>query len=165
VLGREVRDRRTLATVQALIRLATPGEADAVSAVVREAYGKWIPLLHHEPTPMRVDYSQVIAAGQAWVLLLNGEIVGVVELRNSPEALVIPNVAVVPRYQRAGHGKRLLTFAEDEAKRRGFGEVRLYVNIRMDENVALYKHAGFAEIERFRAPNGRDYLYMGKRLV
>jgi ribosomal protein S18 acetylase RimI-like enzyme len=146
--------------MQALIRLATPGEADAVSAVVREAYGKWIPLLHHEPTPMSVDYSQVIAAGQALVLLLNDEIAGVVELKNSPAALVIPNLAVMPRHERAGHGKRLLSFAEDEAKRRGFGEVRLYVNVQMDENVALYKHVGFAEIERFRAPNGRDYFYM-----
>jgi len=151
--------------VQALIRLATPGEADAVSAVVREAYGKWIALLHHEPRPMGVDYSQVIAAGQAWVLLLNDEIAGVVELKNSPAALVIPNVAVVPRYQRAGHGKRLLTFAEDEAKRRGYDEVRLYVNVHMDENVALYRRVGFAGIERFRAPNGRDYLYMGKQLA
>lgn len=91
------------------------------AAVVREAHEKWIPLLHHEPTPMRVDYSEIIAAGQAWVLILNDEIAGVVELKNSPEALVIPNVAVVPRHQRAGHGKRLLTFAEDEATRRGYG--------------------------------------------
>jgi ribosomal protein S18 acetylase RimI-like enzyme len=114
---------------------------------------------------MRVDYSQVIAAGQAWVLLLDEEIAGIVELKNSPEALVIPNVAVVPRYQRAGHGRRLLSFAEDEAKRRGYAEVRLYVNVLMDENVALYKHVGFAEIERFRAPNGRDYFCMGKSLA
>jgi hypothetical protein len=43
--------------------------------------------------------------------------------------------------------------------------VRLYVNLLMDGNVALYKHFGFAEIERFRAANGRDYFYMGKLLA
>jgi ribosomal protein S18 acetylase RimI-like enzyme len=113
---------------------------------------------------MRVDYAQVIASGQAWVLLLDDEIVGVVELKDSPEALLIPNVAVVPTYQRAGHGRRLLAFAEDEAKRRGYREVRLYVNVKMDENVSLYTRVGYAEIERFRAANGRDYIYMTKHV-
>jgi ribosomal protein S18 acetylase RimI-like enzyme len=153
-----------LPTVHALIRLAAPGEADAVSAVVRDAYGKWIPRLHHEPAPTRVDYAQVVLAGQAWVLSVNDEVVGIIELKDSPEALLIPNVAVVPAHQGAGHGKRLLSFAEEEARRRGYREVHLYVNVQMDENVSLYRRAGFAEIERFRAANGRDYISMTKNL-
>jgi hypothetical protein len=35
----------------------------------------------------------------------------------------------------------------------------------MDENISLYRHVGFVEIERFRAAeNGRDYVQMVKRL-
>jgi hypothetical protein len=35
----------------------------------------------------------------------------------------------------------------------------------MDENVSLYRHVGFVEIERFRsAQNGRDYIQMAKHL-
>jgi predicted acetyltransferase len=61
---------------------------------------------------MGVDYAEVVDAGQAWVLLLNDEIVGVIELKDRPDALMIPNVAVLQRHQNSGYGRQLLTFAE-----------------------------------------------------
>ena len=108
---------------------------------------------------MRDDYARRIADRQAWVLEDEGELVGLVVLRDGPEALLIPNVAVVPTAQGKGYGRRLIAFAEEEARRRGHREVRLWVNALMAENVALYRHLGFAEIGRVDG-KGFDRVYV-----
>jgi ribosomal protein S18 acetylase RimI-like enzyme len=146
-----------------MIRLAKASDADAVRTLVREAYGRWVERFGREPSPMRDDYDQRIAADQVWVLEEEGEAVGLIVLRDGPESILIQNVAVAPSAQSRGHGRRLMTFGEKEAKRRGYSEVRLYVNALMVENVAFYQHLGFVEIERVH-DKGRDqvYVYMGK---
>jgi ribosomal protein S18 acetylase RimI-like enzyme len=102
----------------------------------------------------------VIAQRRAWVLEVERRIVGFIDLREDPEALGIANIAVVPAEQGKGYGKRLLAFAEEEAKRRGYREVRLYVNSLMTENIAMYEHVGFVEVERFRHGDGDDRVYL-----
>lgn len=146
-----------------MIRLALPGEADAVRALVREAYRRWVERFGREPSPMRDDYARRIADGQVWVLEAAGEIIGLVVLKDGPEALLVPNVAVAPAAQGRGHGRQLLAFAEKEATRRGYREIRLFVNALMIENIAFYQHLGFAERARV-ADEGGDgaYLCMSK---
>jgi ribosomal protein S18 acetylase RimI-like enzyme len=109
---------------------------------------------------MHWDYSEVIAEGRAWILEGEQGIVGFIDLREDPEVLGIANIAVVSSEQGKGYGKRLLSFAEEEAKRRGYREVRLYVNALMTENIALYQRRGFAEVERFRRGEGDDRVYL-----
>jgi GNAT superfamily N-acetyltransferase len=145
---------------EATIRLARPDEADAVRAVARDAYARWTPRLGRESSPMHWDYAEVIAEGRAWILEVERRIVGFIDLRDDPEVLGIANIAVVSAEQGKGYGKRLLAFAEEEAKRRGYGEVRLYVNALMTENIAVYEHVGFSEVERFRRGEGDDRVYL-----
>jgi len=64
---------------RAMIRPAHAREVDAVRALVRAAYGRWVERLGREPGPMRDDYAQRIAAGQAWVMEAEGELVGLVD--------------------------------------------------------------------------------------
>jgi GNAT superfamily N-acetyltransferase len=149
------------------IRLAQPGEADAVRAIVRDAYARWTPRLGRESSPMHADYSEVVAKGRAWVLEVDGMVVGFIDLKEEdPTLLDIANIAVASAEQGKGYGGQLLAFAEQEAKRRGYGEVRLYVNALMTENIAAYEHVGYSEVERFRRGEGADrvYLCMTKRL-
>jgi ribosomal protein S18 acetylase RimI-like enzyme len=146
-----------------MIRPARPGEADAILALVRDAYGRWVERLGREPSPMRDDYARRIADGQAWILDDEGEIVGLVVLKDGPEALLIPNVAVAPAAQGKGYGGRLIAFAEEEAKRRGYREVRLFVNALMGENIALYHHLGFSQVQRIHGQGtDRAYIVMAK---
>jgi ribosomal protein S18 acetylase RimI-like enzyme len=147
----------------AMIRPAFLEEADAVRLLVRAAYGRWIERLGREPSPMQDDYVERIADGEVWVLKAEGVVVGIVVLKDGPEALLIPNVAVAPAAQGRGHGRQLLAFAEKEATRRGYREIRLFVNALMIENIALYQHLGFAEIARVEDEGGdRAYLCMAK---
>lgn len=153
-------DRRGGYVTEATIRLAEPGEAESVRAVVRDAYARWTPRLGRESSPMQGEYSEVIAEGRAWILELEREIVGFIDLKDDPKVLDIADIAVVSAEQGKGYGGRLLAFAEEEARRRGYDEVRLYVNALMTENIALYEHVGFFEVERFRRGEGVDRVYL-----
>lgn len=147
------------------IRLAEPGEAEAIRSIARDAYAFWTPRLGRESSPMHWDYAEPVAKGRAWVLELAGEIVGFIDLKDDPEMLGIANIAVRSAEQGKGYGRRLLAFAEEEAKRRGYGEIRLYVNALMTENIAIYHHMGYEEVERFqRGAADQVYLSMTKRL-
>lgn len=147
------------------IRRAQPDEVEAVLAVVRDAYARWTPRLGRESSPMHWDYAEVIAEGRAWVLEVEREIVGFIDLKDDPEALGIANVAVLSTEQGKGYGGQLLAFAEEEAKRRGYDEISLYVNALMETNIAIYRHVGYSETERFqRGGADRLYLRMTKQL-
>jgi ribosomal protein S18 acetylase RimI-like enzyme len=112
---------------------------------------------------MQDDYAQRIAEGQVWVLEEHGDLLGIVMLKDGPDALLLPNIAIAPAAQGRGHGRRLIAFAEAEARRRGFGELRLFVNALLIENIALYRHLGFAEVARIQGQDrDRRYLCMAK---
>lgn len=148
-----------------MIRPAVPRDTDAIRALVRDAYSRWVVRLDREPSPMRDDYVQRIADGQVWVLEEDGELVGLVVLKDGPEALLLPNVAVAPAAQGKGYGRQVITFAEEEAKRRGYDEIRLSVNALMVENLVLYQYLGFIEIGRIHhQERDRNYVLMTKQI-
>lgn len=148
-----------------MIRSAHPRDADAIRALARAAYERWVARFGREPSPMRddYDYARRIADGTVWILDEDEKITGLIVLTDGPDALMIPNIAVAPAAQGRGHGRRLLAFAEEEAQRRGFHEIRLYVNALMTENIALYQHLGLVEIGRVHGEEpDRNYLCMAK---
>ena len=134
----------------ALIRPAQPGDAATIRDLVVAAYASYAQQVGRVPGPMRDDYERRVAACEVWVLERGGEIAGVIVLKDEPDGLMIDNVAVRPEAQGNGFGRALLAFAEREARRRGYGAVRLYANVIMVKNIAIYERLGFVEVERFR---------------
>lgn len=57
----------------------------------------------------------------------------------------------------------MLRFAEEEARRRGFREIRLYTNERFTENLAIYSKLGYRE-ERHEAIGDTHVVHMFKSL-
>jgi ribosomal protein S18 acetylase RimI-like enzyme len=131
-----------------MVRLAQPTEADAVRDLVREAYQHYVARLGREPGPMRGDDQRRITDGQVWVLDVEGQIMGVVVLKERPDGFLLDNIVVAPSAQGQGYGRQLIAFAEEEARRRGYDEIRLYTNELMTENIALYQRLGYVEIRR-----------------
>jgi hypothetical protein len=43
------------------VRRAVAADAEAVLALTRIAYAKWVPLIGREPKPMTVDYERAVA--------------------------------------------------------------------------------------------------------
>jgi ribosomal protein S18 acetylase RimI-like enzyme len=145
------------------IRRGDPVEVDAVRAIVDAAYRHYIPRIGKPPGPMLDDYAQRIADGEAWVLTGTDGIVGVLVLEETPDGFLLDNIAVAPEQQGKGVGRALLEFAEAEAARRGYEEIRLYTHVLMTENIALYRRVGYVETARV-AEKGFDRVYMSKRL-
>lgn len=145
-----------------MIRPAGPADRDAVEQTVRDAYAIYVPRIGKPPGPMLDDYAARIAAGETWVLDENG-IIGVVVLIGQSDHLLLDNIAVAPAHQGHGHGRRLLEFAEAEARRRGYSGLRLYTHALMHENLALYRAQGWHEYARARQA-GYDRVFMEKPL-
>ena len=109
--------------------------------------------------PMDVDYEEEIAAFPVWVAESENEIVGGLIVMFEDDYMTIANVAVHPDFQGNGLGRGLLDFAESEAQRRGYAEIRLATHVLLTENVSFYRHLGWSEI-------GRDdtRIYMKKNI-
>lgn len=145
------------------IRPAVLGDAAAVQRIVDAAYALYIPRMGKLPGPMLDDYPARIAAGQVWVAEDSGSVAGVLVLEPRPDGLLLDNIAVDPGRQGRGVGRVLIDFAEAEARRLGWREIRLYTHVLMTENQALYRRIGFVEVARV-SEKGFDRVYMAKRL-
>ena len=145
------------------LRLASPDEAGLLRNLVRAAYAHYVPRLGREPAPMTDDYAARIAAGQAWLLEADGAPIGALVLEDRDEGLLIDNIAVSAEARGTGQGRRLMAFAEDEARRRGHARLWLYTNEKMTENIALYTRLGYRETHRAEQ-NGHRRVFMEKPL-
>jgi ribosomal protein S18 acetylase RimI-like enzyme len=145
------------------IRLAGRADLDAVRTLVHDAYVHYVARLGKPPRPMLDDYERRIAAAQVWLLERDQTLIGLVVLEEQADAMLLDNVAVAPAAQGQGFGRKLIAFAEYEASRCGYDEIRLYTHVLMVENIALYERLGFVETRRVRE-KGYDRVYMAKRL-
>lgn len=147
----------------ALPRLARGDEASALRQLVADAYTHYIARMGKPPGPMLDDYARRIADGQAWVLDVDGSMAGLIVLEPDGDSLLLDNVAVSPAAQGKGYGRTLIAFAEAEARRLGYTELRLYTNVHMTENIALYERLGFRQTGRI-SEKGFERVYMAKTL-
>nr|WP_256476380.1 GNAT family N-acetyltransferase [Siccirubricoccus soli] len=146
------------------IRPARPDEAARVAAIVEAAYTPWVSQIGQRPGPLDDDYAARVAAGQTFVLeAADGAISGILVLEDQPDHLLLDNIAVDPARKGMGDGSRLLDFAEEEARRRGFAEIRLYTHQKMAANIAIYLKRGYVETGR-RVEKGLPRVFMAKQV-
>ena len=146
------------------IRAAIAGDALAIGQIVEQAYRHYIPRIGKPPGPMLDDYNARISEGVAWVIEEASAMAGVIVLLPRPEYLLLDNIAVAPARQGSGLGRRLLAFAEAEAVRCGYREIRLYTHRTMTENQQLYAAIGYEETGR-GTEAGYERVFMRKRLA
>ena len=142
-------------------RLASPDDAAAAQELVRRAFADYVPRIGSRPRPMDEDYAALALRGELWV---RGEpLDGVLVLQDAADHLWVDVVAVDPERHGTGLGGELMRFAEAEASRRGYEEVRLLTNELMHENRAFYAYLGYEEYD-LRAQHGTSLVYLRKRL-
>jgi GNAT superfamily N-acetyltransferase len=146
------------------IRAATAADVSVIGQIVEQAYRHYIPRIGKPPGPMRDDYAARVSEGAVWVIEEGSMIAGIIVLLRRPDYLLLDNIAVSPARQGAGLGRRLLAFAEAEALRRGYNEIRLYTHRTMTENQRLYAALGYEETGR-GTEAGYERVFMRKRLV
>lgn len=142
-------------------RLAVPADLSQLQSVVDASYEKYLTRMVRAPAPMYRDYVDAIEKELIWVI--GAPIDGLISFTQSEEVLLIENVAVHPSVQATGLGRRLMDFAESVAITQGLHRLALYTNEAMTENILIYGHLGFAEVDR-RTEDGYRRIYMEKRL-
>ena len=130
------------------VRPAEPGDVEALRTIAAKAYQHYVSRIGHAPAPMTADYPQAVRCRQAWVAVEGGEVIGFAILIAQPGHLLLDNIAVRPDAQGRGIGTRLLDLAEDHARSLHLGEVRLYTNEAMTENLTYYPRHGYVETHR-----------------
>jgi GNAT superfamily N-acetyltransferase len=147
-----------------MIRCARPADRAAIERIVRAAYGLYVERIGKPPGPMLDDYTALISDGRVSVLEeADRTMAAIIVLLPEPDHLLLDSIAVRPDRQGQGLGRRLIAFAEEQARRLGHSEVRLYTHEKMTENIALYTRLGFVETGRGQQA-GYDRVFMTKRL-
>ena len=135
-----------------------------ITRIVADAYQKYVERIGKPPGPMLDDYSAHIRNNTVWVIKHDGSVVGLIVLLPAEDHLLLDNVAVDPAYHGRGVGRALLEFADREAVRRGYTELRLYTHEKMTENLAMYPALGWTETGRGEQAGYRR-VFFRKRLT
>jgi ribosomal protein S18 acetylase RimI-like enzyme len=145
------------------IRPALAADVPEIAKIVDHAYRQYIARMGKPPGPMLEDYAARVSEGVVWVVEEGAVRAAMIVLVPAPNYLLLDNVAVSPARQGLGLGRRLLAFAEAEALRRGYREIRLYTHQTMVENQRLYASIGYQETGR-GTEAGYDRVFMRKQL-
>jgi ribosomal protein S18 acetylase RimI-like enzyme len=143
------------------MRLATPADLPVIRDIVTAAYTRYLDRMDRPPAPMLADYAAEVESGRLWVA--GDPVTGLIELIENAGSLHIANVAVHPAAQGTGLGRRLMEFAEEQARQRGLARLDLYTHEVMTENQAIYARLGYRETAR-RTEDGYHRVYMDKIL-
>jgi ribosomal protein S18 acetylase RimI-like enzyme len=137
----------------------------AIDEIVTAAFSPYIDRIGRPPAPMTVDYRALVTTTDHVVVLVRDEsVAGVLVTAAEPDHLFLDTVAVAPWAQGHGYGRTLLAHAEQRAREQGLGEIRLYTNAAMTENVRLYPHLGYTEVDR-RTDSGFHRVHFVKTLT
>ena len=143
------------------LRIAREDDADAIQALTRAAYAKWMGLIGREPLPMRVNYSNAIKTHRFDLLHVGCCLAALIETVPENDCLLIENVAVLPAFQGRGLGTRLLKLAEERTASLDLTGTRLYTNKLFASNIRLYEALGY-KAEREEELNGGVAVHMMK---
>ena len=120
------------------IRAATAADVPAIANIVDQAYRHYIARIGRPPGPMLEDYGALVSEGAVWVLEEGAVIAAIIVLLPGVNHLLLDNIAVSPNHQGLGLGRRLLAFAETEALRRGYREIRNFCHVHLGRPLLPY---------------------------
>jgi ribosomal protein S18 acetylase RimI-like enzyme len=149
--------------VEYTIRQAEPEDQEALVDCVQAAYTKYIERIGKRPAPLLADYKALIAQRVVYVLAAQEGVRGVLVMMPQDGGMFVENVAIDPLFQRQGLGRALMAFAEQQARKAQLGEIRLYTNEVMTENLLFYQQLGFEEEGR-QVQNGYHRVFLRKGL-
>lgn len=150
-----------------MFRIAGPEDVPLIAAIIDAAYTDWIPVLGgRKPRPMLDDHAVRIRRGETWIVERDDMPVAVTSMAlNDNGAMHVFNIAVHPEAQGTGVVRRVLDFADKQARAAGASRVTLYTNALMRSNRAIYAHLGFNELHESDAPGGYRVVFFERALT
>ena len=149
------------------IKPATIDDLHAIQSCAEAAYQIYVHKIGRKPAPMVADFEEAISKQIIFVARLENipsNIAGFVVFYKRGDHLHLENVAVAPKSQGNGVGRRLVSFVEQVALEENCKAVELYTNEKMVENLSLYQRLGYKETERWQE-DGFNRVYFRKELT
>ncbi|MBI9109283.1 MAG: GNAT family N-acetyltransferase [Spirochaetales bacterium] len=119
-----------------------------------------------EDIQKKTAYGYFVDAHPAAYMVLNEEVepqYDEVEWKfTEGEPLIIHRLSVHPEYKGMGIGRKLVEFAENEARARGYGAIRLDVFSLNPAALRLYERTGFRKAGDVLFRKGKFFLYEKK---
>jgi len=150
------------------VRSAVAADVPDLESIATAAYLPYVPRMGFVPPPATADYAGAVARGEVYLASVRENsadhatpthAVGLIVLIAKPGYILLENVAVLPSMHGLGIGTGLLAFAEAQARALGLPEIRLYTNVAMTENQALYQRRGYVETHRDAAGELRRVFF------
>ncbi|MBW6416706.1 GNAT family N-acetyltransferase [Celeribacter sp. PS-C1] len=147
-----------------ILRRADHLDTEAITALVRAAFGQYTPLIGKPPAPALYDYAALIETGRVRVAVCGVQIVGVIYTYPEQDGGVMLDVLAVSEAARGrGIAMRLILEAEARARRDGASLMRVYTNAVMAGPQRLYPKLGYTETHRGES-DGYQRIHYEKRL-
>jgi GNAT superfamily N-acetyltransferase len=129
------------------IRTAVPTDAGAISLLLRDAFEEFEPLYtpggFAATTPDATEIARRFAEGPAWVVEMDGRMVGTVAAVVKENGVYLRSMAVLPSTRGAGAGRLLLQTVEEFAIAREAPRIFLSTTPFLTAAIRLYESAGF----------------------
>jgi len=145
------------------IRTATKEDSKWLLICTECAYADYVPMLGRKPVPMTIDYQAAIDDYDIWIAERDGKRLGLLMLQHKKDHSVIYSIAVLPDYAGQGIGRQLLVHAEQTALEKGFKQLTLYTNERMERNLAIYRRLGYID-SHLTSYRGSTVVHLKKSL-
>ncbi len=111
---------------------------------------------------MTADYDSAIKNHIIDMIVMDGEIIGLIELVPEQDCVLIKNVAVKPSEWGKGYGRSLMTHAIDVAHLLKRNRLRLYTNKLMAQNISMYQKLGYTIDRVEKIPDSGEAVHMSK---
>lgn len=134
-----------------LIRQGTPGDADAISRVLHQAFAGYRPL--YTPRAFRataLSRSRVLERmreGPVWVVLMGDVVVATASAMVTERGCYVRGMGVIPAARGHRIGWKLLETIEQSARDKRLPLLYLSTTPFLDRAISLYEHYGFHRTE------------------
>jgi 2-phosphosulfolactate phosphatase len=131
------------------VRSATLEDAPALRKCMESAYAAYQHRMGGQRLPpLDADYLSEIKNYPTWVVEAGQQIVAGLIMVFEQDRALIANIAVDPQFQGLGIGGELMAFAESRTRDKDITELQLATHVLLTENLSLYAHLGWQELER-----------------
>ncbi|KAL3488739.1 acyl-CoA N-acyltransferase [Aspergillus germanicus] len=153
----------TTPSAQPQVMKATLADIERIESMIRAAFTKYIERIGKPPSPLLLNYNEIIQTHEVYVLQDKSTIQGsiILEAVDESNTLEVGSLVVDPAAQGRGYGRILMEFAEERARAQARRALTLYTNVKMWENLGLYRKLGFVEVGR-RVQDGYERVFFEK---
>jgi ribosomal protein S18 acetylase RimI-like enzyme len=141
------------------LRAATPGDGEAIAALLREAFAPYDGKLAPRPGALSergAGLAAALAKGAGSVAEAGSLLVGSVLWHPEGDGFYLGRLAVKPDWQRRGIARALVGSVIAAAQAARVRQITLNVRIRLPDNIAMFESLGFIRTEA-RAHPGFDH--------